>query len=278
MQGHYESREGTEGVQYTATGRRIRTCEECGRKDTKGGMIRQEIYDLPWHDKPRIAYFCRQAPEETQQRHGVVSCLEALMDHGVNSDAAYFECCECHRIISEVHPAGLLIQYRVIGGDDYNPGEDKVCLRCYEKQILKEGHPRSAFENGSLPGMFFNSGNPELVEAGWKQELDDAFVNGREKSERICQQAIALIDAGNMVVIAWERMSEFGGEGYISMFSKPAWMECPECQTPNHYQGGDRLGNHLMNDHGFTPAETVDLVKSAERVAMEVEEKAEVPA
>jgi hypothetical protein len=270
MQGHYETREGKRGgYQATATGRRIYRCEQCNEVKLKKELEQHNIYDLPWHDQPYKAYFCKVAPED----YSAESCFEALMDHGANGDSCYFECCECHRIISEVHPAGLMIQFRRVGGDAYNPGEDQICLRCYEKQILAEGHPRSDFENGSLPGMFFNSGNPELLDAGFKQELDDVLVNGRAKAGEICQQAIALIDVGNMVVIGFERMSEFGGEGYISMFSKPAWMQCPACLRPNHYCGGDKLGNHLTKEHGLSPGETVDMVRNAERVTMEVEKE-----
>lgn len=271
MQGYYQTREGTEG--RTSKGKRV--CEECNRTEPKGGMTQIDIYDLPWHDKPRKAYFCKQAPEGLAHDHGIKSCAEMLYNHG-NGDFGYFECCECHRTICEQHPGnGWHVQYRTLDGDDYNPGEEKICLRCYEKKILEEGLPRQGFAAGHLEGMFFNRGNPELAEAGYRQELDNVFVSGTAKAHEICKQALDLIDTGNQVVIGYESMGIGGSEGYISMFSKPAWMECPECQTPNHYQGGDKLGNHLIKAHGRTPAETVDMVKDAERVTMEVE-KAEV--
>jgi hypothetical protein len=264
MQGYYESREGTEGVQRTATGRKIYHCDKCGRRKLKKELIRPELFDLPWHDKPRIAYFCREAPRDIQERAGVESCAELLTQHGW-SDFRYFTCCVCDRIICEQHPGnGWHTQYR-------ERGDEQICLRCYEKEILTEGIPREKFEEGHLEGMFFSGDNHELRDAGFVAVVDYAHVSGTASAKDLCKQAIELIDSGKLVVIGFESMAIGGLEGNISMWAKDAWLGCPECLLPNHYHGGDKLGNHLINEHHFTPAETVDMVKDAERVVIETE-------
>lgn len=48
----------------------------------------------------------------------------------------------------------------------------------------------------------------------------DYFVNGAESAKRYNRKALELVDSGNKVLTAYERLAIGGLEGYITMMSK----------------------------------------------------------
>lgn len=129
---------------------------------------------------------------------------------------AYFWCERCDREICEQHPDnGWQIQYR------YHDG-DQICLRCYEKVILENGIERDKLESGTIPGMFFNHGNPEPKRAGYMEVpgFTDYHVRDNETAEAFRKKALELMDEGKIVVIGYERLAYGGGEGYVTLMVK----------------------------------------------------------
>jgi hypothetical protein len=96
------------------------------------------------------------------------------------------------------------------------------CGKC-KQQHWEELEPEG-FEEGHLEGMFFNSGNPEPLEAGYvvDERVHNTRVAGSNKAKEICAIALAHIDAGRKVVIGYESMAIGGIEGYITLFYKEA--------------------------------------------------------
>ena len=129
---------------------------------------------------------------------------------------AYFWCEACNREICEQNPMnGWHIQYRDYDG---NP----VCLRCYRDLILENGVEREKLESGLIPGMFFDWGNIEVREAGYKEmpEFKNYHVNSQEKADDFREKALDLMDEGKKVVVGYERMAIGGSEGYVTMMVK----------------------------------------------------------
>ena len=91
-------------------------------------------------------------------------------------------------------------------------------MRCYEEGILKFGVERKDIEDGRLPGMFFDYGNPELKAAGYI-EHGRYFVNSRSK-DSVKEDILKIMDAGYQVVIGYERLANTGDEGHISVHIK----------------------------------------------------------
>ena len=81
---------------------------------------------------------------------------------------------------------------------------------------MRDGTPREDFENGKLPGMFFNAS--DLVD--WELVVDDAYIRGKDDARRVCDTAIEKIDAGYKCLVAYERMAIGGSEGYVSLYAK----------------------------------------------------------
>ena len=79
------------------------------------------------------------------------------------SDFAYFTCHKCEREICEQNPKqGYHLQYRDYDGQ-------MTCLKCYQDLIIENGVEREKLEEGFIPGMFFSFGNPEPLEAGYRE-------------------------------------------------------------------------------------------------------------
>jgi len=171
-------------------------CEGCYKFARKNISI--DVFHTPWDDEPHTLKYCSEKcmDEDLFERH----------------DFCYFYCHECGRVVCEQNPSqGYFTQVREINGEQY-------CLRCYEKIILKDGIDLETFEEGRISGMFFSSGNPELIDAGYSEVKNvPGFIRSQESINTYCEKAIELINDGYKVVTAYERMG-MGLEGYVTMF------------------------------------------------------------
>ncbi|MGH7771438.1 MAG: hypothetical protein ACREQA_04305 [Candidatus Binatia bacterium] len=163
-----------------------------------------ELYDTPWDQKPREAFFHNQECEEAYCRSGSFD---------------YIDCESCGGTVCEQNPAnGWHVQFRDHADLGY------ICLRCYETEILTNGQPREDFDSGRIHGgMFFSWDNHEPKDGGFDEVpgFEDYFVNGPETVIRYNRHALSLVDSGHKVVTGYERLAIGGLEGYITMFAKP---------------------------------------------------------
>jgi len=175
----------------------MQDCAWCEKKKGKE-VFCDEYYDTPWEDAPHIKYFCSD---------------ECQMNYESPGDFNYFYCEECERMVCEQCPQnGWHTQYK-----DYR--DSRICLKCYQDLIVKEGIDREAFEKGTVPGMFFDTGNPETIKAGYKEE-DTYFIKGIEDVEKLCKKSIKMIDEGKKVIVCWERLAQGGSEGTVTLMYK----------------------------------------------------------
>jgi len=187
-------------------------CNECDRLIDKRATYKLELYDTPWDNEPRIAYFCKHTPKEIARTQYNESCLDLLDDQSW-SDFRYFECERCHRMVCEQNPSnGWHSQVRYLGEDEFS-----LCLRCYGEYILENGTAQEELEAGRLPGMFFSHDNHEPLEAGYGVVMEHVKVGDPEP---VINKALELIESGYKVVIGYESMAIGGLEGYVTLFSK----------------------------------------------------------
>ena len=171
-----------------------------------------DLFDTPWKTAPRKTWFCSD------------ECQEAYMSSG----SFDYEACEsCDRLVCQQNPAnGWMWQFRT------HATIGEVCLRCYEKEILENGQPRSDFENSRINGgMFFSYGNGEAHNADfWEVEgYENYFINDGESARRFNMKAMSLVDSGHKVITGYERLAIGGLEGYATMLAKE-----PEHAKPKH--------------------------------------------
>ena len=169
-------------------------CYVCN-KEIEGKPKYLEVYHSAFDETGTEVDICKTCYEEYYEPEG------------------FFLCDWCQRIVAESY--GPNNHYRHV--------EDEiVCLKCYEKDILKNGLPIESFEEGKLQGMFFSSGNSELKEAGWKEvdEFDNYFISSPMSIQLYCEKAVQLIKEGWMVITGYESLSIVGDEGYVTMFKK----------------------------------------------------------
>ena len=170
----------------------------CFYCDEEARSISREVYETPWDEEPVTKTFCSD------------ECMDYYLHGG---DFSYYWCDFCDREICGQNPTnGWHIQFRV-------HSDSMMCLSCYQEEILKNGCSRDSFEDGSLPGMFFNVGNHAVLDAGFK-EVGCYSVTSHSCSTKLCRRAIQYIDNGYKVLIAWERIAIGGSEGTITMFIK----------------------------------------------------------
>jgi len=164
-----------------------------------------DLYDTPWEEKAREAFFHSAECEETYCRSGSFD---------------YIECESCNRIVCEQNPRnGWHVQFRDHADLGY------ICLRCYETEILANGQPREDFEGNKIHGgMSFSGDNHEPNDAGFEEVTGfvDYFINGSETVRPYNSHALSLIDSGHKVITGYERLAIGGLEGYVTMFAKPA--------------------------------------------------------
>lgn len=188
--------------------RRSRTKEKCancwfignkyGRETISG-----EYYDSPFDNSGKEEYFCSEECRDSYENEG---------------DFHYELCDGCYRYVCIKNPRnGWHEHFRYV--NDYST---HYCLRCYEEHLLENGISKEDLEEGKLPGMFFNYGNPELLEKGWKvvDGFNYYFINSQASANRICKAGISAIENGKKVIIAYERLGIGGSEGYVTLFEK----------------------------------------------------------
>jgi hypothetical protein len=175
----------------------------CPENSPKREGLYSELYDTPWQEQGRSVWFCSD------------ECEQAYCFSG---DFEYPTCEACQRQVCTQNPAnGWHVQYR----SHADLGE--VCLRCYQEEILKNGQPRSDFEDEEIGGgMFFSWGNREAKAAGF-EEVDpfrDFHVANLNSVRRYNSHALWLIEGGAQVMTAYERMAIGGLEGYVTMLAR----------------------------------------------------------
>lgn len=184
-------------------------CAECGEK-FKRGEAKQvvEVYDDPWAVKPRIiAVHSDYTGDDDKDSYG--TCLDKLTDTSW-ADFRYRVCEDCGRMVISQCPSN--------GWRSYFKGE--ICVKCYQGQVLKDGHGSSSFLLGKIPGDFFNK--EEIGANDWAPVPGgDCFINGSASSERFCDLALKLINDGQKVLVDYGAMGIGGGEGYVTLYCKP---------------------------------------------------------
>lgn len=194
---------------------RLTECSVCGRILLKEEAEEVEVYDDPWQEKPEVITICN--PDFPAKGYEYdTSCL-SLLGSSAWSHWYYFHCEVCERLVVAHAPAnGWHSYYRIL----YDGTQ--ICLKCYEKILLEDGHSKEEFEHGQIPGMFFSWDNRELTDAGYKEVpgYKRYFVRSSEDARRFCEKALKLIDMGYKVVVAYERLAIGGLEGTVSLYYK----------------------------------------------------------
>jgi hypothetical protein len=101
---------------------------------------------------------------------------------------------------------------------------EEFCVRCYQENILANGHNDKEFESGHVPGDFYNE--QDLSSHDWVlvQGMSHCYITGSESAKKFADRALELIDEGNRVLVDYDAMGIGGGEGYVSLYMKPAMM------------------------------------------------------
>jgi len=185
-----------------------RKCDNCstnqGRKNIWGYH-----FDSPFDEKGTDHYYCSE------------ECRE-YAEGSDGYDFAYRNCESCDRYICERCPSNGWHEYF-----RYSEEHGQECLKCYEERILDNGIDAESFTQGKIKGMFFSFGNPELAEKGYQPVpgFTDYFIRGSASVKEYCTKALELIGNKNMVITGYESMGLGGGEGTVSMYSKPITEE-----------------------------------------------------
>lgn len=192
--------------------KRTTECHECGGKFKKGESKQiLKIYDDPWADQPRTIAVHDNNDDD---RYG--SCLDKMTDTSWG-DFRYFLCERCNRLIIQQCLDNGWRSYKRI--DD--TGEE-FCVRCYQENTLENGHEAAELERGSVPGDFYN--HQDISSHDWVlvQGMSHVYITGSESAKRFADRALELIDEGNKVLVNYDSMGIGGGEGYVSLYYKPA--------------------------------------------------------
>lgn len=189
-----------------------RPCDFCGKarlprqrpyaNTGRTGRGFMERYNSPWDDAPDVEFYCSE------------ECRDQSEDSGW-SDFFWEYCDGCNRYICYRNPSnGWMGQFRMVNDCEL------VCLRCYEESVLADGQPEEDFTGDVIKGgMFFNRGNPELVDAGYEC-LKEAFIGGGDAALAYNQEACRYIEQGYQLVTAFESMAIGGMEGSIELWGK----------------------------------------------------------
>lgn len=190
-------------------------CWACEAERTPRAMIKVEVFDDPWSEAGSAVYVCRYSAPDSRY---VDSCYDALTDPGV-TDFGYFDCESCQRLVIVRCPSNGWHSYQREIGDGENVWGVE-CLACYERELFERGCKREAFEAGKIPGMFCDPS--ELRAHGFEvvDGYEDQRVDG-DRARAFCDEAIRMIDAGQLVIVDYERLSIVGDEGYVTLWAKP---------------------------------------------------------
>lgn len=142
----------------------------------------REAWDKPFDEHPIEKYFCTD---------------ECGDSHMYRDPWAYQRCGECERDVCYQNPDnGWHVQFR-----DYDGKE--ACLKCYKDIILENGVEQEKLEAGQIPGMFFDLGNPDALEAGYREVdgFSNCFIKSQKSVEAFTKKALGLMDQGHKVVV-----------------------------------------------------------------------------
>ncbi|MFA5380161.1 MAG: hypothetical protein WC455_30650, partial [Dehalococcoidia bacterium] len=91
-----------------------------------------------------------------------------------------------------------------------------------QENILENGHDTEEFVRGQVPGDFYNE--QDLSSHDWVlvQGMSHCHITGSESAKKFADRALELIDEGNKVLVNYDSMGIGGGEGYVSLYYKPA--------------------------------------------------------
>ena len=195
--------------------KRTAECHECGERFHKGESKQiLKIYDDPWADQPRTIAVHDQNDDESERYSG--SCLDKLTDTSW-ADFRYFLCDCCQRLVISQCPDNGWRSYQ-----KDTPDGQVICVRCWQENILENGHEIGELSEGIVPGDFYN--HQDLSSHDWVlvQGMGHSHITGQESAKRFADRALELIDEGNKVLVNYDAMGIGGGEGYVSMYIKPA--------------------------------------------------------
>jgi hypothetical protein len=148
----------------------------CYKNAPRRPGIFAKLYDTPWDDGKRRVWFCKD---------------ECELLYRFSGDFEYPECDGCGMEVCTQNPSnGWHLQFRnydLLG---------HVCLRCYQDQVLKNGQPRSDFEEEVIEGgMFFSYVNLVPKRAGFSEVPDfmNYFVSAEFDIKKYNSRALQLI-------------------------------------------------------------------------------------
>lgn len=212
-------------------------CAEFGIKVFKDLAFKGDLYNTPWDKEPTNEYY---------------SCWFALdCQRGVvySKDFAYFTCNHCSREICEQNPAnGWMMQVRNMDKD----GEYRVCLKCYEELIIKDGMNEKILEDGTIDGMF----GLETTAKKYGYSVVEGFDNYHVVSDisPIVNKTKELTEKGHLVIVSFDRMAIGGLEGYVTLLSK--------YQPTNKQviQGGSIVTKSRCDTGRYSPSEELVII------------------
>lgn len=168
------------------------TCYYCEKnKPLTNGV---EIYSSPFDETPNIEYkFCSDRCEDS-----------------FNGEIIFCDICE--RVI--LNSKGDLPYFQ---GNNY----DYICLQCYEKELLKNGQPRTDYEDdGTIKGgTFFDLENIKLKTVGF-EEHNTYNIHDQYDINRLNWDAEELIDSGYQVVTAFDSVARNGGKRTVTLMER----------------------------------------------------------
>lgn len=191
--------------------KRTTECHECGEKFKKGESKQiLKIYDDPWALEPRVIAVHDQNDDD---RYG--SCLDKMSDTGW-ADFRYFLCEHCNRLIISQCPDNGWRSYQHV-----TESGEVICVKCYQDDVLANGNRREDFED-SVPGDFFN--HQDLSSYNWVlvPGMSRVYITGQDSRKRLANRAAGLFDKGFKVLCNYDALGIGGGEGYVSLYYKPA--------------------------------------------------------
>lgn len=179
-------------------------CEETEVICFKDLAIFGNLYTRPYEKEPQDWYY---------MNYWALDCRRGYI---YSRDYAYFDCEECNRTICQQNPSnGWFIQYRELDAD----GCERICLKCYEKEILTNGMNKKILEEKSLSGLFGIQGDAQ--EKGFK--IVEGFENFKivgDIPQAMLDKVKELDEQGHIVIVELESMAIGGFEGYVTLHSK----------------------------------------------------------
>lgn len=248
-------------LQLTLTGELMPTCAGCGlpcgepRCDACRVVAGEELEECGGCQTPTLAddlygqcYYL--GPFEDEETESAFKLCQDCREGADDLDEDLFECDGCFRTITDSR--GHHMHYR-----DTEAG--RFCLRCVEETLKAEGLAgfedklEGLFAGNSLFGMFFNVG--ELEAEGWVAASGYSDRRIGEQADALALGAVAraLHEAGERIIVGYERLSIVGDEGYVTLYHTGPAARCDRCGDPGPdgqpCERCDGQGTHRTVDH-----------------------------